>query len=66
LIPLGDVSEPVIQAIASISTRVGNSGADTMGGSRSVLWVSLEKALAEAKFAIGQLLTPSDDWHGDS
>jgi imidazolonepropionase-like amidohydrolase len=65
LISLGDVSEPVIQARAFISTRVGNSGADTMGGSRSVLWVSLEKALAEAKFAIGKSLTPSDEWHGE-
>jgi imidazolonepropionase-like amidohydrolase len=65
LISLGDVSEPVIQARAFISTRVGNSGADTIGGSRSVLWVSLEKALAEAKFAIGKSLTPSDEWHGE-
>lgn len=65
MISLGDVSDPVIQAKAFISTRVGNSGADTMGGSRSVLWVSLEKALAEAKFAIGKSLTPSDEWHGE-
>ena len=65
LISLGDVSEPVIQARAFISTRVGNSGADTIGGSRSVLWVSLEKALAEAKFAIGKSLTPSYEWHGE-
>jgi hypothetical protein len=64
MISLGDVSDPVIQAKAFISTRVGNSGADTMGGSRSVLWVSLEKAFAEAKFAIGKLLTPSDEWYG--
>jgi imidazolonepropionase-like amidohydrolase len=65
MISLGDVSDPVIQTKAFISTRVGNSGADTMGGSRSVLWVSLEKALAEAKFAIGKSLTPSDEWHGE-
>ncbi|MFQ3189824.1 MAG: imidazolonepropionase-like amidohydrolase [Paraglaciecola sp.] len=65
MISLGDISNPVIQAKAFISTRVGNSGADTMGGSRSVLWVSLEKALAEAKFAIGKSLTPSDEWHGE-
>jgi imidazolonepropionase-like amidohydrolase len=65
LISLGDVSDPMIQARAFISTKVSNSGADTMGGSRSVLWVSLEKALAEAKFAIGKSLTPSDEWHGE-
>jgi imidazolonepropionase-like amidohydrolase len=65
MISLGNVSVPVIQAKAFISTRVGNSGADTMGGSRSVLWVSLEKALAEAKFAIGKPLTPIDEWHGE-
>ena len=65
LISLGDVNEPVIQARAFISTRVGNIGADTMGGSRSVLWVSLEKALAEATFAMGKSLTPSDEWHGE-
>lgn len=65
LISLADVNDPVIRARAFISTRVGNSGADAVGGSRSVLWVSLEKALAEAKFAIGKSLTPMDDWHGD-
>lgn len=65
LISLADSSNPVIQARGFISTRVGNSGADTVGGSRSVLWVSLEKALAEAKFAIGKSLTPSDEWHGE-
>jgi imidazolonepropionase-like amidohydrolase len=65
LISLADISNPVIQARGFISTRVGNSGADTMGGSRSVLWVSLEKALAEAKFAVGKSLTPSDEWHGE-
>jgi imidazolonepropionase-like amidohydrolase len=65
LISLGDISEPVIQARAFISTRVGNDGADTVGGSRSVIWVTLEKALAEAKFAMGQSLTPIDEWHGE-
>ena len=65
LISLGDTNTPIIQAQAFISTRVGNGGADTMGGSRSVLWVSLEKALAEAKFAIGKSLTPKDEWHGE-
>lgn len=65
LISLGDINEPVIRARGFISTRVGNGGADTVGGSRSVLWVSLEKALAEAKFAIGKSLTPSDEWHGE-
>jgi imidazolonepropionase-like amidohydrolase len=65
LISLGDTNTPIIQARAFISTRVGNGGADTMGGSRSVLWVSLEKALAEAKFAIGKSLTPKDEWHGE-
>ena len=65
LISLGDTSNPLLQARGFISTSVGNGGADTVGGSRSVLWVSLEKALAEAKFAIGKSLTPSDEWHGE-
>ncbi|GAC21004.1 amidohydrolase family protein [Paraglaciecola arctica] len=65
LITLGDTSTPLIQARAFISTRVGNGGADTIGGSRSVLWVSLEKALAEAKFAVGKSLSPRDEWHGE-
>lgn len=65
LISLGNISEPVIQARAFISTRLGNNGADTVGGSRSVIWITLEKALAEAKFAMGQSLTPIDEWHGE-
>jgi imidazolonepropionase-like amidohydrolase len=65
LISLADISDPVLQARAFISTKVGNHGADTVGGSRSVLWVSLEKALAEAQFAIGKSLTPSNEWHGE-
>ena len=65
LISLADTNNPVIRARGFISTRVGNRGADTIGGSRSVLWVSLENALAEAKFAIGKSLTPSDPWHGE-
>ena len=65
LISLGNISDPVIQARAFISTRLGNNGADIVGGSRSVIWVTLEKALAEAKFAMGQSLTPIDEWHGE-
>lgn len=65
LISLADDSNPVLKARGFISTRVSNSGADTIGGSRSVLWVSLEQALTEAKFAIGKSLTPSDEWHGE-
>ncbi|MFT6777109.1 MAG: imidazolonepropionase-like amidohydrolase [Paraglaciecola sp.] len=65
LISLADINDPMLQARAFISTKVGNHGADTVGGSRSVLWVSLEKALAEAQFAIGKSLTPSDEWHGE-
>lgn len=65
MISLGDIIDPVIQARAFISTRLGNNGADTVGGSRSVIWVTLEKALAEAKFAMGQSLTPIDEWHGE-
>ncbi|MFT5839357.1 MAG: imidazolonepropionase-like amidohydrolase [Flavobacteriales bacterium] len=65
LISLAAVSDPVLQARGFISTRVGNDGADNMGGSRSVLWVSLEEALAEAKFAIGKSFTPSDEWYGE-
>ena len=65
LISLGNISDPVIQARAFISTRLGNNGADIVGGSRSVIWVTLEKALAEAKFAMGRSLTPIDEWHGE-
>lgn len=65
LITLGDSTSPVLQERAFISTRVGNGGADTVGGSRSVLWVSLKNALAEAKFAIGKSLKPNEAWHGE-
>ena len=65
LISLGDSGDPIIQARAFISTRLGNNGADTVGGSRGVIWVSLETALGEAKFAIGKSLTPIDEWHGE-
>lgn len=65
LISLADGNNAIIKARSFISTRVSNSGADTVGGSRSVLWVSLEQALAEAKFAIGKSLTPMDQWFGE-
>lgn len=65
VITLGDANAPVLQERAFISTRVSNSGADTVGGSRGVLWVSLKNALAEAKFAIGKSLKPSNEWHGE-
>ncbi len=64
LISLANQADPVLKARSFISTRVSNSGADTNGGSRSVLWVALESALAEAKFAIGQALNPKTEWHG--
>jgi imidazolonepropionase-like amidohydrolase len=65
MISLGHTKQPIIQARSFVSTQVGNSGADAIGGSRSVLWVSLEQALGEAKFAIGKSLTPMDEWHGE-
>jgi imidazolonepropionase-like amidohydrolase len=65
LISLGDKAETLIKARGFISTSVSNSGADRIGGSRSVLWVSLQAALDEAKMAIGKSLTPSDEWYGD-
>lgn len=65
VISLANVAQPIIKARSFISTSVSNDGADSIGGSRSVLWVSLQAALAEAKMAIGKSLTPSDEWHGD-
>lgn len=65
VISLANVAQPIIKARSFISTSVSNDGADSTGGSRSVLWVSLQAALAEAKMAIGKSLTPSDEWHGD-
>ena len=65
LISLGDDAETLMKARGFISTSVSNSGADRIGGSRSVLWVSLQAALTEAKMAIGKSLTPTDEWHGD-
>ncbi len=61
----GDVREPVRQAREDNSTRVGNSGAERMGGNRSVLRVRLEKALAEAKFEMGKSVKKSDERNGE-
>ena len=65
-ITLGGSNAPVIQARSFISTRVSNSGANTIGGSRGVLWVSLENALAEARFAIKNKLKMGQQWHAET
>lgn len=64
LISLGG-NPPVIKSRAFITTQVGNAGADSIGGSRAVLWANLESALQEAKFAIGMSLNPTDEWYGN-
>tara|TARA_R110000868_G_scaffold123143_5_gene326324 strand:- start:1083 stop:2357 length:1275 start_codon:yes stop_codon:yes gene_type:complete len=65
IISLNDTEQSLIKAKAFISVQVGNVGADAIGGSRAILWANLEAIIAEAKFAIGKSLTPSDEWHGD-
>ncbi|MGS2720809.1 amidohydrolase family protein [Paraglaciecola aestuariivivens] len=65
IISLADSPQVVHKARGFISTQVNNSGADHNGGSRSILWVSLESALAEATFAIGKSLAPTQAWHGE-
>ncbi|KXI29753.1 amidohydrolase family protein [Paraglaciecola hydrolytica] len=64
IISLNDNS-PLLKPKAFISVQVGNAGADAIGGSRAVLWTNLDAIIAEAKFAIGKSLSPSDEWHGD-
>jgi imidazolonepropionase-like amidohydrolase len=65
IISLSADATPLLKSKAFISVQVGNAGADAIGGSRAVLWANLDAIIAEAKFAIGKSLTPSDDWHGD-
>lgn len=66
IISLGSDHDLLMKGGAFVATNVGNSGADTVGGSRASLWVSLENALFEAKFSIGKPLDPSVAWHGES
>ena len=65
LISLGDTSTPLLKSAAFISTNVSNAGVDTIGGSRGVLWVTLEQAIAEVEFAQDITLSPMVEWHGD-
>ena len=64
LITLADSSTPLLKGAAFVSTNVSNDGVDNVGGSRAVLWVTLEQAINEAQFALGKNLTPMDEWHG--
>jgi len=64
LITLADSDDPLLKAAAFVSTNVSNNGVDNVGGSRGVLWVTLEQAINEAEFALGKNLTPMQEWHG--
>lgn len=65
LISLADTTAPLLKSAAFISTNVSNSGVDTIGGSRGVLWVTLEQAISEVEFAQDKTLSPMMEWHGD-
>ncbi|WP_340680759.1 amidohydrolase family protein [Paraglaciecola sp.] len=64
IISLSANAPPLIKSKAFISVQVGNAGADTIGGSRAVLWTNLDAIITEAMFAMDKSLTPSDEWHG--
>ncbi|GAB5380941.1 MAG: amidohydrolase family protein [Aliiglaciecola sp.] len=57
---------PVLRSAAFIATGVDNGSADDIGESRAALWVTLEKALVEAKYIDGKSITPQSEWHGAS
>lgn len=64
LITLAESGDPLLKSPAFVSTNVSNRGVDNVGGSRGVLWVTLEQAINEAEFALGKNLTPMQEWHG--
>ena len=64
LITLADSDDPLLKTAAFVSTNVSNNGVDNVGGSRGVLWVTLEQGINEAEFAQGKNLTPMQEWHG--
>ncbi|WP_412973249.1 amidohydrolase family protein [Glaciecola sp. MF2-115] len=63
-ITLASTYQPVLKAKAFMQIDVSNSGADNNGGSRAALWVAINQAFDEAKFAKSYSLNPSADWHG--
>ncbi|MFT4994098.1 MAG: imidazolonepropionase-like amidohydrolase, partial [Paraglaciecola sp.] len=63
-ITLGEPGDPLLKAAAFVSTSVSNNAVDNVGGSRSVLWVTLEQGINEAEFALGKSLTPMQQWYG--
>ncbi|MFT4941233.1 MAG: imidazolonepropionase-like amidohydrolase [Paraglaciecola sp.] len=65
LISLADSTSLLLKSAAFMSTNVSDSGVDTIGGSRGVLWVTLEQAIVEVEFAQDKTLSPMVEWHGD-
>jgi imidazolonepropionase-like amidohydrolase len=63
-ISLASTYQPVLKAKAFMQLDVSNSGADHIGGSRAALWVAINQAFDEARFAKSYDMNPSTDWHG--
>lgn len=57
-------SDPLLKARAFMALSLNNSSASDTGGSRGTMWVALKQALAEAEYAIGVDLAPTQPWHG--
>ena len=63
-ITLASTYQPVMKAKAFMKLDVSNAGANDSGGSRAALWVAVNQAFDEAKFAKSYAMNPSTDWLG--
>jgi imidazolonepropionase-like amidohydrolase len=64
VIDLAGEFDALVKPNAFMHVSVGDGGADTNGESRAALWVALNQSLAEAEYAVGVDLSPTEDWEG--
>lgn len=63
-ITLATSYNPVMKAKVFMQINVANSGADSNGESRAAMWVAINQAFDEAKFAKTYAMNPSKEWLG--
>lgn len=63
-ITLSKTFDSVVKPHAFMHVNLSSGGADKSGGSRAALWVALNQALSEAKYAQKSDLAPTKEWHG--
>ena len=65
VITLSGAGDSVLKPRAFTAVNVGNSGADSQGGSRAAIWVMLYEAINEVmQVSNAAQLSPSSQWHG--